>query len=145
MGYEDVGFAAGDKVEIAGWFIPPENRRRAIVLVHGKDASRTRELDREPRDDQPGEFPNLAVGLSRQGFAVLMIDLRGHGQSGDSRLAFGAHGAVRRSGCGGLDSWPVASDRAGSVSSAFRWGRPPVSEAASEDDRIGASRGRQLF
>ncbi len=59
------------------------------MLVYGKDANRTRELDKDLSDDVPGEFPDLAVGLSRRGFSVLMIDLRGHGQSGQARFGFG--------------------------------------------------------
>ena len=42
--YEDVRLPAhGDGVEIAAWFLPSGESRRAIVLVHGKDASRTDE------------------------------------------------------------------------------------------------------
>ena len=46
VAFVDVRFAAhGDSTEIAGWFIPSAGSRREIVLVHGKDANRTRELD----------------------------------------------------------------------------------------------------
>ena len=89
VAFENVCLPAhGDSVRIAGWYIPSEGSRRAIVLVHGKDASRTRELDRTSTMT-PGEFPELAVGLSRRGFAVLMIDLRGQGESGPARFGFG--------------------------------------------------------
>jgi hypothetical protein len=67
----------GDRVKIAGWYIPCEQTRRAIVLVHGMNANLTREFDPDLDDGIPGRFPELAVGLHRRGFAVLMIDLHG--------------------------------------------------------------------
>jgi dipeptidyl aminopeptidase/acylaminoacyl peptidase len=89
--FEEVRFEArGGRVEIAGWFLPSgEKRKKAVVLVHGKDANRTREFDRDLTDRIPGEFPDFAAALSRRGFAVLMIDLRGHGESGGGRFSFG--------------------------------------------------------
>ena len=124
-------------VEIAGWFIPSGRSRRVIVLVHGKDANRTRELDRDLSDDVPGEFPDLAVGLSRRGFAVLMIDLRGHGQSGHARFGFGH--TERRDVRGAVD-WLVARGfcpgRIGVLG--ISMGAAAGIGAASEDDRIGA-------
>ena len=82
LAYEDVRFPArGGDVQIAGWFIPNSGSRRAVILVHGKDQSRSSEFD--------GDFVDLAAALARGGFAVLMIDLRGHGQSGDAHYSFG--------------------------------------------------------
>jgi dipeptidyl aminopeptidase/acylaminoacyl peptidase len=80
--YEDVRFAArDDEVQIAGWYVPHAGARRAIVLVHGKDSSRASEFG--------GRFVELAAALHARGFAVLLIDMRGHGVSGDARFAFG--------------------------------------------------------
>jgi dipeptidyl aminopeptidase/acylaminoacyl peptidase len=136
--FEEVRFAAhGDGVEIAGWFIPSERSRRAIVLVHGKDANRTRELDRDLGDDVPGEFPDVAVALSRKGFSVLMIDLRGHGQSGRARFGFGR---TERLDVRGAVDWLVARGfhpgRIGVLGVSM--GAATSIGAASEDDRIGA-------
>lgn len=136
--FEGVRFAAhGDDVEIAGWFIPSGGSRRAIVLVHGKDANRTRELDRDLGDDVPGEFPDLAVGLGKRGFAVLMIDLRGHGQSGHARFGFGR--TERLDVLGAVD-WLVdrgfCPGRIGVLG--ISMGATAAIGAASEDDRIGA-------
>jgi pimeloyl-ACP methyl ester carboxylesterase len=82
LAYQDVRFPSrsGD-AQIAGWFIPREESKRAIVLVHGKDCSRTSEFY--------GEFTDFAAALNRGGFSVLMIDLRGHGQSSDAHFSFG--------------------------------------------------------
>jgi pimeloyl-ACP methyl ester carboxylesterase len=80
--FEDVHFASrAGGVQIASWFIPKDASHRAIVLVHGKDASRTSEFG--------GRFLAFASGLHNRGFNLLMIDLRGHGSSGRSHLTFG--------------------------------------------------------
>jgi len=136
--FEEVRFAAHrDSVEIAGWFIPSGGSPRVIVLVHGKDANRSRELDRDLGDDIPGEFPDLAVALGGRGFAVLMIDLRGHGQSGHARLGFGR--TERLDVLGAVD-WLVARGfRPGRIGVlGISMGAAASIGAASEDDRIGA-------
>lgn len=87
--YQAVRFLArGGDVEISAWYIPRAQSHQAVVLVHGKDASRTDEFD--------GRFVEFAAALGSamgpthgQGFAVLMIDLRGHGRSGNARMTFG--------------------------------------------------------
>lgn len=80
--YRDVRFPArGGDLRLAGWFIPATGSARALILVHGEDSSRSDELD--------GHFPELAASLSRHGFNVLMMDLRGHGQSDAARFGFG--------------------------------------------------------
>jgi dipeptidyl aminopeptidase/acylaminoacyl peptidase len=136
--FEEIRFPAHrDGLEVAGWFIPFKGSRRVIVLVHGKDANRTRELDRELGDDNPGEFPDLAVGLSRRGFSVLMIDLRGHGKSGRARFGFGR--TERLDVLGAVD-WLVARGfRPGRIGVlGISMGAATCIGAASEDDRIGA-------
>ncbi|MBI3732909.1 MAG: alpha/beta hydrolase [Chloroflexi bacterium] len=80
--YQDVRFPArGGDVQIAGWYIPRQGSSRVVLMVHGKDDNRAQEFD--------GAFVDLASDLQRNGFAVLMIDLRGHGESGDGRFSFG--------------------------------------------------------
>jgi uncharacterized protein len=82
LAFQDVQFPAQvDAVPISGWYIPHDGSHEAIVLVHGKDSNRTNEFG--------GRFPNLAAALHERGFAILMIDMRGHGQSGDGRYSFG--------------------------------------------------------
>jgi len=49
--------------------------------VHGRDNSRTNGFC--------DQFVSFANQLHKAGFSVLMIDLRGHGQSADSRYTFG--------------------------------------------------------
>lgn len=73
-------------VAIAGWYLPAVPRQwpqGAVVLVHGKDACRGDELKAPTHA--------LAQGLRARGLSVLMIDLRGHGGSGDGRLTYSEH------------------------------------------------------
>lgn len=84
LAYKDVRFPArGGDAEIAGWYVEHAAGRHALVLVHGKDSSRTRE--------HAGRTAELMARLHRRGFALLAIDLRGHGQSSDARLSFGVN------------------------------------------------------
>lgn len=87
--------ARGEPVRLEGWFIPAAPggpSGPAVIIVHGKDGCRTCGFD--------GTMLSLAGELQRRGLSVLLIDLRGHGQSGDGRFTFGLrerrdiHGAV---------------------------------------------------
>ncbi|MBI5719077.1 MAG: alpha/beta fold hydrolase [Burkholderiales bacterium] len=87
-GARSVGFPARDGLaRIAAWYLPVPAAeaapapRGAIVFVHGKDACRGDELK--------GGSRALAQCLNEAGFAVLMIDLRGHGASSGARLTYG--------------------------------------------------------
>ncbi len=92
MQYEEVRFPArGDGLEIAAWYIPSDANDYAIILVHGRDDSRmyapyTPGTEEDAHDD--GYLPFVKV-LNDAGYSVLVIDLRGHGQSADSRYYFG--------------------------------------------------------
>ena len=80
--YEEVRLPSRDpSLMLAGWYLPNASSQRAVVLVHGKDASRTQEMQ--------GQFTEFAAALHRRGFAILMIELRGHGQSDYGPLTFG--------------------------------------------------------
>ena len=82
LGFQEVRFPArGGDVQLAGWYVPHAAGRHALILVHGMGSSRTAEYR--------GQFSDLIGAMYRSGFAVLSIDLRGHGQSDDARLSFG--------------------------------------------------------
>lgn len=70
-------------LRIAATYHAVAQPRGAVVLVHGKDGCRGREL----KDDSGF----LARALTARGLNVLAIDLRGHGQSDAGRLSFGLH------------------------------------------------------
>jgi len=82
--YRDVRLVArGDGTEISAWYLANENSSSAIILVHGRDASK--------RDAISGNFPKLGAALQKAGHAVLMIDMRGHGDSEGVRYSFGVY------------------------------------------------------
>jgi fermentation-respiration switch protein FrsA (DUF1100 family) len=69
---ESVNLASESGAKIAGWYLPAENARGAILLAHPIRGSRLSMLDR-------------ARLFRDAGYATLMIDLRAHGEStGDS-------------------------------------------------------------
>lgn len=61
---------------VAGWFAPGRPGTGAVLLMHGVRADRRSMLGR-------------ALFLQRQGFAVLLIDLPAHGESGGERISYG--------------------------------------------------------
>jgi fermentation-respiration switch protein FrsA (DUF1100 family) len=69
-----------DGVTLAGWYVPSSNRA-ALVLLHGAGSTRSDVIDE-------------AVVLASAGFGVLMVDARGHGDSGGRAMDFGWHGDV---------------------------------------------------
>ena len=97
--YEEVSFPTReDELQITGWYLPNQDSDRAMILVHGRNAS--------IQDAISGTFPQLATEIHKAGFAVLMINLRGHGgetegQSEGTRYSFGVFD--RRDVLGGVD------------------------------------------
>jgi pimeloyl-ACP methyl ester carboxylesterase len=78
---ERVTVTARDGLQLAGTFVPRPDSRRALIMLHGLNQCR--------QCDFKGQFPSLAGQINRAGYNVLLIDLRGHGESPDSRLTFG--------------------------------------------------------
>lgn len=68
-------------LELAGWYMPNPGSTRALVMVHGHTSSRSSEFG--------GGIGELAAALHQRGFAVLAIDLRGHGTSDAAPIGFG--------------------------------------------------------
>ena len=82
LAYDDVRFPSrADGIELAGWYIPDQGSRKAVVLVHGWNSNRSAEFQ--------GRFVDFAAALHDRGLAVMMIDMRGHGASGDGHFSFG--------------------------------------------------------
>ena len=73
-----------DHLALRGWFIPGVvpgghlTTQRTLILVHGMHSNRASAL-----------LLGLSAALARHGFAVLSIDLRGHGQSARAPLSLG--------------------------------------------------------
>lgn len=64
-----------EDIRLAGWYIPSRNGA-AVILLHGFGNNRREMLSR-------------AEALARNGYGVLLYDLRGHGESGGEVRAFG--------------------------------------------------------
>ena len=133
--YQDVRLPArGDGVQIAGWYVPRAGATKAIIVVHGKDMSRATEFfDTFPN----GRLAEMSGRLQAGGFAVLMIDLRGHGQSGDARFTFGQ--LERRDVIGATDWLKAQGFKPGSIGAlGVSLGAASTVGAAADDTDIDA-------
>jgi len=75
LDFEAVALTTEDGVSLSGWYIPSQNGA-AVVAVHGHGTNRTVVL------------PHSAV-LARNGYGVLLFDMRAHGESGGDVFPFG--------------------------------------------------------
>jgi uncharacterized protein len=85
--YRDVSFLSReDHLLLRGWFMPgmlPDGQlttERTIIMVHGLHSN---------REALEGGLLNLSAALVHKGFAILVFDFRGHGQSAPSPLSMG--------------------------------------------------------
>lgn len=77
--YEDVEFVSrrGD-VTLRGWYIKAQGEKPTLIFVHGNGSVRSGD-----------RAVDLASRLARNGFNVLMFDLRGHGSSEGDQVSGG--------------------------------------------------------
>jgi pimeloyl-ACP methyl ester carboxylesterase len=87
LDYRNVVFPARtDHVMIHGWFIPgvlpsgQKTTQRTLIMVHGANQNRT---------DPAAGLLSLSSALAHQGFAVLVFDMRGNGQSPPAPFSLG--------------------------------------------------------
>jgi pimeloyl-ACP methyl ester carboxylesterase len=141
MRYEDVIFPAReDGLKIAAWYIPVEGQAAAntpaIVMVHGWTASRTIGYNQH--------FLNMAKALHEAGFAVMMIDLRGHGQSEAAHVSFGVY--ERRDVLAAIDDLLARGHQPGKIGLlGTSMGAASVIGAAAENPAVGAVVTDSLF
>ena len=88
--FAEVRVKSRDGLELAGWWVPGGRERKAALLVHGLNASKS----------SPYVLPALPV-YAGLGFGVLLLDLRAHGDSPGRRTTLGA--LEVRDVLGGLD------------------------------------------
>ena len=80
--YERVQFCARDEaLQLAASYRRTPNATGAVILAHGRDACRGDELR--------GTTVSLVLELAARGLSVVLVDLRGHGESEGARLTFG--------------------------------------------------------
>lgn len=95
---EQVEFPSADGIELSGWWMPGNEGMPPVLLCHDRHSSKRSML-------------NLAIALRAEGFAVLMFDFRGHGESAGDRSSLGV--LEKRDVTGALD-W-LAKRNAGRV------------------------------
>lgn len=128
--YENIQFMSRDqKATISAWFIPSRENSPAVILVHGRNGSRT--------DLFMGKSFDLMKALNQAGFSVLALDLRGHGQSSEGRFSYGLK--ERYDVLGAVD-WLIAKGyQPGKIGvMGISLGSSAAIGAAAEDPRIGA-------
>lgn len=101
LAYRDVAFPTRDRLTLRGWLIN-EAAQKVIVMTHfGYRANRFGyQLKYQPRLSKPYnkeiEFCFVAKRLVEAGYAVLMYDLRNHGESDTTELGVGTGGHGER-------------------------------------------------
>jgi fermentation-respiration switch protein FrsA (DUF1100 family) len=75
LGFEDVRITTADGTQLAAWWIPSRNRA-AVIVLPGSGSTRDDVLDH-------------AALMGRAGFGTLLLDLRGHGDSGGRIMDLG--------------------------------------------------------
>jgi pimeloyl-ACP methyl ester carboxylesterase len=66
-GFNEITLTTEDNETLAAWYLPPQNGA-VIILIHGAGGSRS-------------GMRNYAEMLAKNGYGVMALDLRGHGQS----------------------------------------------------------------
>ncbi len=101
MEYRNVAFRTRDGLTLRGWLVNEEARRIIIMTHFGYRANRYGyQLRYQPRLTKPYdkeiEFGYVAKCLVEAGYAVLMYDLRNHGESDKTKLGVGTGGFEER-------------------------------------------------
>ena len=110
LNYENVAFPSLDKnLTMRGWLLPGGAGDPVIIMVHGNGYN---------RDDPSIGTLNIAAQLVRNGYNVLMFDLRGYGESDGSTVG---GGYLEKRDLEGAVAYIKSRVLAVSESSVFRW------------------------
>ena len=100
LAYEPVEFeSADDGLTLRGWWIHSRDSGRAVILVHGRNSNRS---GIDPPQGTDGGLLRQTKGIVEQGYSVLTLDLRGHGQSDGDRYSLGFGQLERRDVLGAI-------------------------------------------
>ncbi len=89
LAYEDIQFPAQDGIRLSGWFIPAKadsvRDGATVILLHGWPWNRlgltADDIVSGLDGSKPVDLLRLALALHRDGYHLLMFDLRNHGES----------------------------------------------------------------
>jgi uncharacterized protein len=128
--FTSVRFPARDgSVQLTAWYRRTAHATSAVIFVHGRDSCRGDELR--------GNTFRLAQRIASQGMSVVMLDLRGHGDSDAARLTFGRR--ERHDVLGTVDFLLARGYPAGRIGVlGASMGGASVIAAAADDTAIGA-------
>jgi dipeptidyl aminopeptidase/acylaminoacyl peptidase len=123
LAFETVAFRSRDGLRIDAWWIPAaQATQRTVIICHGREGSRERELPH-------------AQTLHKAGFNVLLFDFRAHGRSEGQHVTFGMY--EKDDLLGALDFLAARGiNRAGVLG--FSMGATTAIIAAAITDRIAA-------
>lgn len=120
--YQEVTLTSADGLKLAAWYIPGK-QPNAIILIHGINANRTVML------------PTASL-LAEAGYSLLLIDLRGHGESEGHLNSYGYREAWDvQAGVDYLSALPEV-ERIGIIGTSL--GGAAVARAAASDPRLEA-------
>ncbi|MDX1520019.1 MAG: alpha/beta fold hydrolase [Anaerolineae bacterium] len=122
LAFQDVTIPTADGLELSAWYVPG-SRPEAIILVHGIHANKQ-------------EMLIIAPILTQAGYPVLMLDLRGHGESDDSRLSYGYRESLDVQAAADYLLRLPEVERVGAMG--YSLGGAAVARAAGQDERIEA-------
>jgi fermentation-respiration switch protein FrsA (DUF1100 family) len=88
--FEEVTLPTEEDILLRGWYIRSQNGA-AVIIAHGIGGNRTSGLEQ-------------GAALAGEGFGVLLLDLRAHGESGGTTVTFG--GADIQAGARFLEAQP---------------------------------------
>jgi len=78
LAFEEVAFQSDNGIPLKGWWVPADEPRGTVVLVHGLNRSRIEMIRKVPF-------------LHSLGWNALLFDQRGHGESGGTVRSLGYH------------------------------------------------------
>lgn len=76
LSYTDISVKTSDNLNLAGWQIPSDNAKGAVIMAHGTSANK-------------GKYLKAATYFHNGGYDVYMVDLRGHGDSDEEKITYG--------------------------------------------------------
>ena len=78
LDFREVSFESTDGLKLKGWWAPGDGSTKAVVLVHGLEGNKS--------DQHVLKTASVYQGA---GYSVLMLGLRGNGESGGGRTTIG--------------------------------------------------------